>query len=99
MAGNLRFRGDRLRALRTGRELSQAQLGSAIGAHVTSISDWERGDNQPSPRHVLALAGEFGVQVETFYEPDEQGDDDSAQLWCVLQATLLEIMRRERNAA
>lgn len=66
------FRGERLRDLRKSRQLSQTQLGSRIGAHVTSISDWERGDNAPSPRHVAGLAQEFGVGMDHFYADDDE---------------------------
>lgn len=76
----MRFRGDRLRELREARKpkLSQGGLGKSIGAHVTSISDWERGANAPSGRHVASLAREFGVSVEHFYAEDD--DEEAAQV-------------------
>lgn len=69
------FRGDKLRGLRKASRLSQTQLGSRIGAHVTSISDWERGANAPSGRHVAALSREFGVDAEHFYGGDEEDEE------------------------
>lgn len=66
------FKGSVLRAARKARGLSQSQLGSRIGAHVTSISDWERGDNAPSGRHVASLSSELGVPVEMFYADDDE---------------------------
>lgn len=71
-----RFRGDRLRQLRKGHGWSQSDLARRISAHVTSVSDWERGDNAPSGRHVASLSRELGVPVEQFYEADE--DEESA---------------------
>jgi transcriptional regulator with XRE-family HTH domain len=71
------FRGDRLKTLRTGTvpKISQGQLAARIGAHVTSISDWERGANAPSGRHVASLAREFGVDAEHFYGPDDDDEE------------------------
>lgn len=69
------FNGAHLRALRTQKEWSQGELGRRIGAHTTSISDWERGSNAPSGRHVVGLCREFGVAVEEFY-----GDDEDAEV-------------------
>lgn len=68
-----KFKGWKLRELRKARNWSQSKLAKKIGAHVTSISDWERGDNDPSGRHVAGLAREFGVQAAHFYG----GDDDA----------------------
>ena len=71
------FRGDRLRELRlkrkkqtSGREGSQNWTANRIGAHVTSLSDWERGANEPSGRHVASLATLFGVAASYFYVDD-----------------------------
>lgn len=71
------FNGKRLRALRTEKGWSQGELGRRIGAHTTSVSDWERGDNAPSGRHVAGLAREFGIEAEHFYDSD---DDSEAAL-------------------
>lgn len=88
----MRFRGERLRELRRARGDSQTRLGQRIGAHVTSISDWERGDNAPSPRHVASLARELGVPIEHFYGDAE--DEEAAQVAPELQdfAKALEAM-------
>jgi len=56
--------------------MSQGALGQRIGAHITSVSDWERGDNAPSGRYVVALASEFGVPAEHFYSDDEEEEAD-----------------------
>lgn len=77
-AGTGKFEGKKLRKLRTDRGWSQSQLGHKIGAHVTSVSDWERGDNAPSGRHIVGLARELGVPVEHFYGDDEDEESDQA---------------------
>ena len=48
-----------------GKKGSQTWLADLIGAHPTSISDWERGDTQPSTRHLMSLAGVLEVTVES----------------------------------
>lgn len=74
------FRGDVLRSLRSERKWSQSQLAGRINAHVTSISDWERGANEPSGRHVASLTREFGVTVDAFYRNAVAEDDEEAAL-------------------
>lgn len=48
-----------------GKKGSQTWLAECIGAHPTSVSDWERGDTQPSLRHLMSIAGVLGVTVES----------------------------------
>lgn len=71
-----RFRGERLREARKGRGLSQSTLAARIGAHFTSVSDWERGANAPSGRHVASICRELGITTEQLY--DEEEDEESA---------------------
>lgn len=61
-----------LKASTAGRQGSQSWLATQIGAHFTSVSDWERGINQPSSRHLRAIADTLGVRIEDLYA----GDDD-----------------------
>lgn len=94
--GARRFRGERLRALRKARGFSQTQLGQRIGAHVTSISDWERGANAPSGRHVASLARELDVAAEHFYgsEDDDEEADPVADLVKAIRALVRDEARR-----
>jgi transcriptional regulator with XRE-family HTH domain len=91
------FDGKKLRAVRKAMRLSQSELGRRIGAHVTSISDWERGENSPSGRHVAGLARELGVTVGDLYgdaaaEDDEESDEplsrEQMDLYLTLHARL-----------
>lgn len=70
------FRGDRLREARNKKGFSQSKLAGKIGAHVTSISDWERGDNAPSGRHVANLSRELDVSVAHLYGTDVEDAED-----------------------
>lgn len=65
-----------LKARSKGRQGSQTWLANQIGAHVTSVSDWERGINQPSPRHLRAIADALGVRIEELY--GDADDEDSS---------------------
>lgn len=72
------FNGAKLRSLRNKKGWSQGELGRRIGAHTTSVSDWERGDNAPSGRHIAGLTRELEVSAEHFY--DESEDMEAALL-------------------
>lgn len=74
----LRFRKDRVRRARREAGLSQSQLAARIGAHTTSISDWERGRNEPSARHIVGIARETGKKVEFFFSDDDEEEDPDA---------------------
>ena len=64
-----------LKARTGGRQGSQAWLAGQIGAHVTSVSDWERGANQPSARHLRNIASALGVTVETLMDGEDEESD------------------------
>jgi transcriptional regulator with XRE-family HTH domain len=61
--------GSRIRQARRQAELSQSQLASKVGAHVTSVSDWERGVNRPRIETLAAIAEETGKTLDWFVEP------------------------------
>ena len=60
------FDPSKLREARKATGLSQSQLAHKVGAHFTSVSDWERGVNQPSARHLASLADALAVPMEFF---------------------------------
>lgn len=61
--------GSRIRQARRQAGLSQSQLAARIGAHVTSVSDWERGVNEPSVRHMTSIAEATEKSLDWFVEP------------------------------
>jgi transcriptional regulator with XRE-family HTH domain len=67
--------GARIRQARRSANLSQSQLAAKIGAHVTSVSDWERGRNAPTARHLLSIAKATGTSIEHFTTDDAEEDD------------------------
>ena len=53
--------GERVRAARKAKGLSQEQLGALVGLHRTYIGHIERGEVNPSFRNVLLVAQGVGV--------------------------------------
>jgi transcriptional regulator with XRE-family HTH domain len=65
-----------IRALRSGRNWTQADLAKLIGSGITnqSVSGWERGIAKPSRENIFELSRIFGVPVERF---ETKGDNAS----------------------
>lgn len=55
---------DRLRAARTAKELSQAELANKVGIHITNISRYERGENKPTTEVLSKIANALGVTTD-----------------------------------
>ena len=60
--------GSRIRQARRLAGLSQSQLAAKISAHPTSVSDWERGVNEPSVRHMTSIAEVTSKSLDWFME-------------------------------
>jgi len=58
--------GGKIREARLAAGLSQSELARKIRAHPTSVSDWERGRNAPSARHLLSIARVTGKRLSYF---------------------------------
>jgi transcriptional regulator with XRE-family HTH domain len=65
-----------IRALRTGRNWTQADLAKQIGGGITnqSVSGWERGIAKPSRENIFELSRIFGVPVERFQAEGDKAD-------------------------
>jgi transcriptional regulator with XRE-family HTH domain len=63
--------GSRLRELREAAGMSQGQLGSRLKPAVrqNTVSQWERGDREPTLAVVVQLAELFGIGLTEFVEP------------------------------
>lgn len=101
------FRADRLREAREavkentkGKKGSQNWLAHRVGAHVTSISDWERGRNEPSARYVAKLADALGVSTDRLLEDEDEEAASMPTHHDLLEALrpLAELFSRERVA-
>lgn len=71
-----------IRALRSGRNWTQADLAKRIGGGITnqSVSGWERGIAKPSRENIFELSRIFGVPVERFQTERESDKTSPAQL-------------------
>lgn len=103
------FRGDRLRDARlavkvrtNGKKGSQAWLAHTVGAHVTSISDWERGENEPSSRYIAKLSAAVSVSADHLLDDDEDEEEqqvrDHADILAALAVALESFHPRSRDA-
>jgi transcriptional regulator with XRE-family HTH domain len=63
-----------IRALRSGRNWTQADLAKQIGGGITnqSVSGWERGIAKPSRENIFELSRIFGVPLEQFLTAGEK---------------------------
>lgn len=55
---------ERLKQLRSEKNISQNELANAIGVHVTNISRYERGENKPTTEVLTKLANKLGVTTD-----------------------------------
>jgi len=60
--------GQRIRALRERRGLTQMELGALIDKDFQAISRMEKGRVNPSAYQVYVLAGALGVPIEEFFD-------------------------------
>lgn len=55
---------DFVRAQRTARGITQAELGRALGATQVAVCKWESGKSMPAPDLIIKLADFFNVSVD-----------------------------------
>ena len=60
--------GSRIRLLRTGRGLSQTELGTALGITFQQVQKYERGMNRVSAARLFDLARVFAVPIGFFFD-------------------------------
>ena len=56
--------GERLKDLRTEKNLSQVQLAKEIDVGKSIISTWEKGINYPTLPRLVSIAKYFGVSID-----------------------------------
>jgi transcriptional regulator with XRE-family HTH domain len=62
--------GEKLRAMRDARKLSQDGLAKALGIHQTTVSGIELNERMPSPELVVSISRFFDVPLEELLEPE-----------------------------
>ena len=67
--------GDRLRAVRENRELSQGQLAKKIGVNSSTVALYESGDRRPSLLVLVKLSSTLGVTTDYLLGVADQKED------------------------
>ena len=75
--------GQRVRAVRELRGLTQNDLAKATGVTFQQIQKYERGTNRVSASRLMLISHALGQPVSTFFEPDEPGARDGLDLFAV----------------
>lgn len=73
------FDGPRVRAVRRSKELTQIQVGQAVGVSQTAIANWEKG-KKPDPEKLPALALALGEPLDALFP--RSGPPDLADVRC-----------------
>lgn len=66
--------GDKIKHIRTKLDLSQAELGDAIGIHQVSIGRYENGERIPSVETLGKIAALINKKADWFFETDMEKD-------------------------
>ena len=59
--------GEKIKELRIEKNLSQMQLGKAIGVSQKAIDYWERNVNEPKASYVISLVKFFDITFDEFF--------------------------------
>lgn len=59
--------GEKLRLARKSCRMTQKELAEAVGAKHNSISNWEKGQNQPDAETIRLLCRALGVEANYFF--------------------------------
>ncbi|MFC7376643.1 helix-turn-helix transcriptional regulator [Brachybacterium sp. GCM10030267] len=66
-----------IKARRTERRWSQAELGAALGVSRQTVIAIENGRYDPSLPLAFRIAAEFGAPIEEIFHPDDEADGGS----------------------
>jgi transcriptional regulator with XRE-family HTH domain len=94
MSATTHFAGDRLRALRLARGLTQAELAHRAHVRERQIIRWETGQHSPRIASVSALARVLKVPVSELLSADDKADEEGDPVLVLLDAIRL-IVRAE----
>ena len=64
--------GDRIRAARQAKELSQEKLADRLGVSFQAVSTWEQGKTIPDTGHLLAMARELELSLDRLFAEEEK---------------------------
>ena len=72
--------GEKIRALRLERGLTQHELGEEIGVRWLSICRWENNVQKPYKRHITSLAKFFGVEEHDLMSPNDSDKNEETMM-------------------
>lgn len=81
-----------------GRRVSQATLARKLGVAVMTVSQWERGQQQPTVAHLVHLADVTGRPVESFLG-DEDDEEAARRMQIERGMSILDDLRAALEAA
>ncbi len=84
---------DRLKQLRKAKKLSQNELATAIGVHVTNISRYERGENKPATDVLAKLANQLNTTTDYLMN----GSTEEAAISNLTDKELLSLFKQVSN--
>ncbi len=67
----MKFKSDKLRAIRKKHHMTQNELAEKIGVKHNTISDYETGYSKPNTLRLISIANVFNVSMDYFFEPDD----------------------------
>lgn len=77
--------GDRLKKLRTSKELSQEDFGEIFGVSKGTVSSWESSRTEPSYETMLEIAKYFGVTPNYLFDFSQEDIDNIKRLEIALK--------------
>lgn len=91
-----RFDRDRVRALRRARDITQSDLGDAVGVGDSTVASWELGSSTPDGEKLPLLARFFGLPLDDLF-PAPQASSPTWPICAAMPATAS--TRRESSSA
>ncbi|MGW9822493.1 transcriptional regulator with XRE-family HTH domain [Methylorubrum extorquens] len=80
-----RLVGERIQVLRKSKGLTQTALGRAIGVTFQQVQKFENGMNRVGVSRLSDIARVLEVRVSSFYDGDEGGGEDRAEVFDFLR--------------
>ena len=59
--------GEKIKEIRTEKDLSQMQLAKMVGVSQKAIDYWERNVNEPKASYIIALVNFFDITFDEFF--------------------------------
>jgi len=64
--------GDKIKAFRKERKITQDELGSMVGKKQNQISEWENGHIEPTPEDIINICKALDISVMKFFDIEDE---------------------------